>query len=577
MAGLLLISRFNLPGQIRLKYEDNITLTYDEVIAAYKQLDEEFETARLFEMGQTDIGKPLHLFMISKDKDFSPESLRKKNKRIILINNGIHPGEPCGIDASIKFSDDILRNRKNIGKYLENNVITIIPVYSVGGTLNRSAYHRANQDSPPECGFRGNAQNLDLNRDFIKADSKNARSFIKIFHFLKPDVFLDTHTTNGSDHQYTITLIATYYQKLPEPMGNFLNEIMVPALFEKMKKGQYEMTPYVNWIYSSPENGIAAYLDNPRFSTGFASLFNTFAFMTENHVYKDFKDRVLSVYDFIVALVEFTSQNAEIIGKLKVKADDITCTQDQFTLTWNCDTTRFDTITFKGYDSKYQISPLTGLQSFYYDRESPFEKEIPYYNYYIPDKTIKKPAIYIIPQAWQKVIDHLQMNGIEIKQLTEDKEIKVEAYYIKEVEHSSRPYNGHFRNTNITTRSEQQQIQFYKGDWVIIMDQPGNRFIVEVLEPMAADSYLSWNFFDPIFDRREYFSPAGFEKKAIEWLKKTPELKAELEKKKKEDSEFAKNHYAQLSFIYTNSPYYEKSYRRYPVYRINEWIDLPLN
>ncbi len=275
--GIFLLSALFSFTQINLRYEENKTFSYNEIISAYQYLDKTYAEAKLFEVGLTDIGKPLHLFVISKDQDFNPTSIHAKGKCVIFINNGIHPGEPPGIDASIQFSEDLLSGKDGMNKLLENTVICIVPVYNLGGCLNRSPYHRTNQVTPPEAGFRGNAQNLDLNRDFIKMDSKNARSLIKAFHNWKPEVFLDTHVTNGSDHQYVITLISTVFQRLPEPMSKFFKEKMIPDLFTQMKKTPYEMTPYVNWMKggSNPDKGIAAYFDTPRVSTGFASMFNT--------------------------------------------------------------------------------------------------------------------------------------------------------------------------------------------------------------------------------------------------------------------------------------------------------------
>ena len=154
--------------------------------------------------------------------------------------------------------------------------------------------------------------------------------------------------------------------------------------------------------------------------------------------------------------------------------------------------------------------------------------------------------------------------------------IEVEVYYITRVNFSKQPSNGHFRNRGIQVRKETQSIQFYKGDYAIEMNQRRNRFIMEMIEPTTIDSYLSWNFFDPVFDRREYFSSPGFEKKALRYLEENPTLKQEFEKRKTEDSDFSENHYAQMRFIYSNSPYSEKSYRRYPVYRIEGYMNLPL-
>ncbi len=571
---IILISSPILNGQIKLRYENDETLTYDEVIKAYKLLDEKHESARLFTIGETDIGKPLHLFVMSKDSDFSPESVHSKKRCVIFVNNGIHPGEPPGIDASIQFAMNVLDNKDKKGKYLDNTVICIIPVYNIGGHLNRSPYNRTNQDTPPESGFRGNGKNLDLNRDFIKMDSKNARSLVQAFHNWKPEVFLDTHTTNGSDHQYTLTLIATVFQRLPEPMSSFFKDKMVPDLYEKMKKSPYEMTPYVNWNTRNANDGISSYFDAPRVSTGFASLFNTYAFMTENHVYKKFGDQVKSVYHFLSALAEFSNKNYKEIIETKKQADLASIEEKVFVSRWVLDKNHKELLLFKGYNGEMKKSPLTGIMNYYYDRNSPYSKEVPYYQYFSPNDTIIKPEYYVIPQAWEKAIEYLEINGIRLSRLQSDLKLEVEAYYLNSFKYSQRPSNGHFVINDIKTTHEKQEIQFYKGDYIIEMNQASNRFIMEVLEPTGIDSYLSWNFFNPVFDRREYFSPSGFEQKAINYLEAHPELKKEFEEKKANNPEFAANGYAQMSFIYVNSLYYEKSHKRYPVYRLNKVTEI---
>ncbi|MCB0684129.1 MAG: hypothetical protein KDC32_24970, partial [Saprospiraceae bacterium] len=126
--------------------------------------------------GDTDAGFPLHLAILSIDGDFDPVSLRKKGKRILFINNAIHPGEPCGVDATMMLLQDYLLDPAR-REALENVVVIAIPFYNIGGGLNRGSFSRANQEGPIEYGFRGNARNLDLNRDFIKCDSRNARTF----------------------------------------------------------------------------------------------------------------------------------------------------------------------------------------------------------------------------------------------------------------------------------------------------------------------------------------------------------------------------------------------------------------
>lgn len=558
-----------LTAQVNLRYEQNQTLTYDEVIEAYTWLDQNYESARLIEYGPSDIGKPLHLFVVSPDKEFDPEMIRQSGKRIILIMNAIHPGESAGVDASIRFSDELLRNVNGIARYLDNTVVCIIPVYNISGLLVRSPFNRVNQEGPEETGFRGNAQNLDLNRDFIKTDAINTRSFTRLFQTWKPDIFLDTHVTNGSDHQYTITLISTNVQKIQPVIGGFMEDTFLPQLYNLMAETPYEMIPYVDYFIESPEQGINAYNDLPRYSTGYASLFNTIGFLSEIHSYKPFPDQVRSVYHLMVNLLILTHDHAATIGNIREKADEEACRQTRFVTEWVLDSARHEDIIFKGYKRKMQTGELTGEERLYYDRDQPCTSVIPYYKYYKPFKVVEKPSAYIIPQAWENVIERLKWNNIHMEQLPGDTIISVDAYYITGITFAERPSNGHFKHSDIRIRSESQDIRFFKGDYIIPVNQPGNRYIVETLEPDGPDSFMSWNFFDGVLDSREYFSPELFEHRAVELLEAYPEIRAAFELRKIEDPTFAGDPDAQLQFVYLNSPYAEKSFRRYPVYRIN--------
>jgi hypothetical protein len=347
-----------------------------------------------------------------------------------------------------------------------------------------------------------------------------------------------------------------------------MKEIFVPGLYELMAGTPYEMIPYVNYVISSPENGITGYDDLPRYSTGYASLFNTIGFMTENHAYKEFPDRVRSVYLFMVSLLRMTHDHAGSIGELREQAMKEAAEQTSFYLSWELDTSRCDKLTFKGYRLKTRQGALTGARQEYYDRDDPYTMEIPYYNYYKPVDSVEKPATYIIPQAWSDVTDRLELNGIRMSRLDRDTVIRVTAYYISGIKIGSRLYNGHYRHSGIRLGKEVQDIPFHKGDYIIPVNQPGNRYIVETLEPGAPDSFLHWNFFDPVLERREYYSPSLFEETALELLEQDPQLKETYERMMEGDPEFAQDPRAQLQYIYLNSPYAEKTYRRYPVYRL---------
>jgi hypothetical protein len=538
---------------------------YFEIIDWWKKLDAASPYVKMIEMGPTDAGFPLHLVIVSADKDFNFESLHKKNKRIILVNNGIHPGEPDGIDASMLLARDIAINKY---KLPVNIVLAIIPVYNIGGCLNRSMNYRIDQNGPVEKGFRGNSQNLDLNRDFIKCDSKEARSFAEIFHLIDPDVFIDNHVSDGADYQHVMTLLTSQHNKLGGVMGEFMNKQFEPALYTLMKTKGFDLVPYVNAFGDTPENGWQEYWDSPRYSSGYATLWHVFAFVPETHMLKPYDQRVKATYALMQSFIEFTAKNSEQIKNLREQTKQAVKSTAEFPISWSLDRSQFKEILYKGYESAHKLSDVSGLQRLYYDRSKPFEKTVKIFNYFPPKIVVKKPTAYIIPRGWWKVIDLLKLNTVQMTQLKKDTAIEVEVYKIDDYKTAARQYEMHHLNSDIKITSSIQKINFRKDDWYIPMNQVANRFLIETLEPQAEDSYFAWNYFDAILGQKEGYSGYAFEDIAAEYLKNNPDLKNKLEQRRATDTAFAKNANAELNFVYQNSPYFESAYLKYPVFRV---------
>ena len=558
----------NFYAQDKALFLENRTFTQDELIQAYRHLWTNSSVVSLLGVGKSDVGKPIHLVVIAKDGDFTREKARKNRKSILLINNGIHAGEACGIDASVELARKLSNPKHELHQMLDSVVVLIIPVYNVGGMLNRGSFSRANQNGPEEHGFRGNAKNLDLNRDFIKLDSRNAKTFTKLFRAWDPDIFIDTHTTNGSDHQYTLTLINSQKDKLNPVLSQFAQQNMVPAFYKAMEQKGMDMIPYVYNYKSYPDQGIKAFLETPRYSSGYASLFDCFSFITEAHVYKPFGQRVQHTLGFLETAVVYSAENSNAIQQKRSEAKQYTKTQENFTLEWELDTSKIEEISFNGYQTVTRKSELTEQEMMFYNRADSFSEMIPYYNSFKTKIQVEKPKFYIVPQAYEQVIERLLLNDVRVREMERDSLVSVHVYYIKDYSSPKTPYEGHFLHTNIEVEKRPEQVQLYKGDYWIEVNQESNKYIVETLEPQSVDGFFAWNFFDGILQQKEWFSDYSFEPKAIQFLKENPEVEAEFENTKSTDASFAANSWAQLYFIYKKSPYYEKTVNRFPVYRV---------
>ena len=554
-----------------LSKDKNYTATYSEVITYYQKLSKQYPQMKLINYGTTDIGKPLTLVVLSRDGVFDPKLIKQQNKRVLLINNGIHPGEPEGIDASMMLTRDLLK-KKALPKDV---VICIIAVYNIDGCLNRGL-SRINQNGPRAYGFRGNYRNLDLNRDFIKADSRNALAFELILNTWNPEVFLDNHTSDGADYQYVMTLIETQKDKQNPILADYTSKVLSPGLYKRMMKSGYKMTPYVESEDKSPDNGIVSFLETPRFATGYTAQHNIISYITETHMLKPFDKRVYATYDFMQNLIDIYVRDAKLIGELKNKADEQVSQQQTFALNWQLDTAHYDSLTFKGYQAGYKTSGVSGLPRLYYDRSKPYTKTIKYYDNYVVTTTANKPLAYVIPQAWGKIIELYKLNNVAMKRLAHDTTLNLQMYYIADYKTPQRPYEGHYLHSNVKLNPVEMKVKFYEGDYVVYTNQPLNRYIVETLEPQGVDSFFAWNFFDSVLGEKEGFSNYVFEDVAADLLKKDPDLKKKLDDEKAKDPKLAASAQAQLTFIYRNSPYFEKTYLRYPVGRLLTYTKLDL-
>ena len=556
----------------------NQTVTYKEGIDFLTKLSSTHpEFLQVNEFGMTDSGEPLREIIFDVNGKFNILSEKEKqNKFVVFINNGIHPGESDGIDATFMLLRDLCTKEKVRNQY-KNIVLVIIPFYNISGTLTRNSTTRANQNGAEAYGFRGNVKNLDLNRDFVKCDSKNAESFTKLFQKWQPLIYLENHVSNGADYQYTMTHLATQADKLGGKMGTFLNENFTPALEKAMISRGEEMTPYVNVFGYDPLKGWEGFMDSPRYSTGYAALFHTFSMLTETHMLKPYDKRVKATSIFMEELLKYVRVNGKQLQQLKTQDQNEVKTQKEFVLDWQIDKKKYRTLNFKGYESFVEKSNVSEFDRMKYDRSKPYTKEVIYYDAFKPKLKIDAPKGYLVPLAYTEVLERLKWNNVKMDTLTKEKyrDKQVEVYSIKDYQTVKSPYESHYLHYDIEVSKEKTTFEeakrYSEQIYVLIeLNQADNKYIVEMLEPQAKDSFFVWNFFDGILQQKEHFSPYVFEDVAEHILKENPILRKKLEDKKANNKEFASNAYLQLEFVYQNSVYYEKTHLKYPVFRLVE-------
>lgn len=545
------------------KWTGNTSPNYFELVNECKEYAKKHSEIQLFNMGDSDSGLPIYLLIVNGSEDSTSTFVKARNSTSVLVNNAIHPGEPDGVNAMLIWLEQwVLEGKPTKGM----PTIAFIPAYNVGGMMRRGSSSRANQDGPEEYGFRGNVQNLDLNRDFIKMDSKNAFTFAKIYQSLDPDVFIDNHVSNGADYQYTLTLISTLRERMDSDLGDHLYEKMLPELESKLTKRNWPMIPYVNTVDGIPDNGIASFNDLGRYAMGYAALFDCFSFTVETHMLKPFPQRVQATLAFFEEMLKYCTSHSSEIEMVRAEAKLHTAKKEVFKYNYELDTSSYSMMSFMGFAAKYKKSEVTGMDRLYYDREEPYTKMIRFYNRYTALDSVFVPAFYLVKKQSEDVIRRLKANGVEMNELKEPTAMEVFGQHITDYKSPNSPYEGHFLHSKVKSEMEKIQIQTEKGDIIVYTNQPKQKFINSVLMAEAEDSYFAWNLLDEYMGQKEYFSLYVFEDIAAEMLKTNDQLRADFEKEKTVNRAFASSQWLQLMFIYKRSEYYEKTDGLLPVY-----------
>ncbi|MFW5927359.1 MAG: hypothetical protein ACOCSR_04840, partial [Wenzhouxiangella sp.] len=451
--------------------------------------------------------------------------------------------------------------------------IAVIAAYNIGGMRNRGNPTRANQNGPEAYGFRGNARNYDLNRDFTKADSRNAMSFARLLHEFDPDLFIDTHTTNGADYQHTITLLATQADQLGGRLGEYWRQRFMPLLYDGMARQGENALPYVSVFGQDPAEGWTQFLDTPRYSSGFAAMFQVPGIVSETHMLKAFEQRVEAQRRLLIVSTRLLAERGDALREHRLADRARWPARETLPVAWSLDEDAEPArVDFRGYESRLVDSPFgKDGQRRIFDHSSPFRREVPFRNRYEPSDTIRRPAAWVVPRGWHDVIERLEANEVRMFEVGEKLSVEAEVGRIEAVESLDSPWEGHFyhRRFDVSWQPE-ETVELQPGDRVIPSDQPAVRYLAAVLSPASPDAFARWNFFDSVLARKEHFSPYLFETHALGMLDDDPDLRAAFEEKKSAEPAFAASRSAQLKWLYERSRFAEPAYRRYPVLRLPE-------
>lgn len=563
------------------------TPRYNETMQWLKKLDAASPLISMVSIGKSVEGRDIYMVIASQAKVVTPQALKKSGKPLLLVQAGIHAGEIDGKDAGLMLLRDIaLGNQQHL---LNGANFIFIPILNVDGHERTSPYNRPNQRGPDNMGWRTNAQNLNLNRDYTKLDTKEIRSVVKVINEYDPLLYMDLHVTDGADYQYDITFGGIGQQGYSYAINDWLSKTYKPMADKHLTASGHIPGPLLFAVNDYDfTQGNAVTRAEPRFSDSYGDLRHLATILVENHSLKPYKQRVLGTYVLLESTLKILATES---GSLKQSTlADKAKRETKIPVDWKIpqmengvtivlgDNNKHsekniplpDSLVLLGIESKMVKSEITN-QDYVEWTGKKVMTTIPDYKGTEPTKWIAKPKGYWVPAANNEVIERLKMHGIKMEITKEQKEATVEMYRIREAQFlngkgSLQPFEGHVQIKGKPVAEIRKQL-FPAGSAYIDVDQPLGDLAAILLEPNAPDSYFSWGFFMTIFQRTEYIEAYVMEPLIKQMLAQSPSLKKEFEEKKAQDHNFANNSNAIFSWFYSKSKYYDDHYLLYPIGR----------
>lgn len=546
---------------------------YENTIKYFEQFEKTTPFLKIKNIGLTPEGREIKVIIVAKDQVFSPLEAKKTGKAIILIQNGIHPGEIEGKDACMILLREILITKEK-EHLLDNLILLIIPVLNIDGHERLSPFNRPNQNGPKQMGWRTNSLNLNLNRDYMKAESPEIKTFLKLFYEWTPDFMIDNHSTNGADYQYHITYGIETKQNMDENLISWIQEKYLPYLTANVEQDGFLTAPYIEFKNGSIESGIKDWSAPPRLSHGYCAAQNRVCLLVETHSLKPFENRVFSTMSMMFHTLDFLNSNHAELILYNLKAEKNTIkkyiTEKQpFPLVLS-GTEKSKPFKFKAFKWIDERSDITGSTVRRYT-DKPAEIIIPFFNDVEIKKKIKLPFAYFVPQQFSFIIDTIRNHHIKYFRFRIDKTAKVERYRFSNVSFYPFPYEGR-QLVNFECELFEDEIFIPKGTIWVPTNQRQLKVIVNLLEPEAPDSFVNWGFFNAFFERKEYAESYVMEPYAKMMLENDPAIKEEFLRLLNENESLKNSPSERLDYFYRRSPFFDKGENVYPIYRVMEKI-----
>lgn len=532
---------------------------YAATMAYLTKLVDSSDLLQLEQFGVSAQGRPLMLVKASKALH---KVANNPNRPLLLVQAGIHSGEIDGKDAGLMLLRDIAHGDK--AGLLANADLLFIPIFSADGHERRSLYNRMNQRGPHQQGWRATAQNLNLNRDYAKADAPEMQALLRLLNQYQPDLYIDVHVTDGEDYQYDITYGFNEPFASVSPNGaSWLAKVYRPAVNTALTQAGHIPGPLVFGVDSKDfSKGISGWTASPRYSNGYGDVRHLPTVLVENHSLKPYRQRVLGTYVLLEHSLKLLNEQGKAL--IMARQADMNARPQRMALSFKA-SEQPDYIDFKGISYQLQQSEISGDSYVAWTGEPKLYQQLPVYWDSVVDKDIVIPKAYWLGPEQQQVIARLKLHGIELSTLDKPQKLNLQQLSVSAYQFAGKPFESRFM-VDSASFSRSSISRTLPAGWIkVSTDQPLGRLAVALLEPTAPDSFFSWGFFPGMFERTEYFEPYAIEPLIARMLAQQPELKQQYEQALAANEALRNNPRERYNWFYRRMPFYDQHYLKYPV------------
>lgn len=531
---------------------------YGEAVQLCHNFARAYESVRCREIGRSVEARPI----------VALEIIRRPNLPVIYIEAGIHAGEIEGKDAGFAFFRDLLDN-KVAKSALDAVSVVFVPVINPDGHERFGPNNRPNQRGPAEMGFRTNAARLNLNRDFVKADSPEMQALLGVLRDSDPVMLVDLHATDGAKFEHDISAITAPYAPREGGLDEAAASLSTHLQSRLTELGHLPVPFYPAFRDDDdPTSGFERVDSPPRFSTSYMAARGRLGLLVETHSWRTYGERVASTYHTLQALFEDAVESARSWREACDAASraDASLAGKDVTLVWK-NTSKSREIAFRGYAYEKRPSEISGGQWIIYDEKTPQIWRVPYHEEIEPAITVTAPrAGYIVDGGFAPLVAKiLGYHGIELSTIAGEPHLDVEVYRVKSASFGE-PYEGRTR-AKITGAWAAEARTLDRGSIFVPIAQPKARLVMHLLDPALPDSLAQWGHFNTTLERKEYMEAYVAEEAARSLLAADPALRTAFDAALAADPELAKSPERRLEWFYRRHPSWDERANLLPVYK----------